>query len=145
MLWAADFFAACLRASRRVEYAEEYAERIRSRLECGAIDYDRVPGGGASDGNLALLEAAQRVDESRRELSAYLDAATALLFDDDECAAGALGEEPAYAVHLHYLEGLSFGGTARRLDCSKSWAIHLCAKCLNWLDAHRERPSVDIP
>lgn len=142
MTWASEFFAYVLQVSRRYAAAEEQAERLRAALEGGAINYDRVSGGSPTgDAPLALIEADQRAVELAHEYVEAAEAVTDLLFGDDG-AAKALGEEPAYAAHLHYLEGLSFADVGKRLECSKAWALHQSCKCLNWLDKHAEPPQL---
>ena len=92
-------------------------------------------------GTNSSLETAEAVfAEEDAYVRCVLDDATDLLFGDDG-AARALGESPAYAVQLHYLEALPYSAAAVRLECTRGWAQHLAAKCLTWLDVHREPPA----
>lgn len=140
-MWAREWFERARAVISRAVEAKERSERIRSALEGKAVRYDALPGGGGGDLALALIEAEAQADEAERDAAAWLDAATGLLFGDGG-AARALGEVPAYAVQLHYLDAQSYREAALALKCSKAWAVAQASKCLRWLDLNRTRPDV---
>lgn len=139
-MWAREWFENARNVVIHREYMRERVERMRASVEGGAVRYDGVPGGGSGDGMLSIVAAEALFAEEDAYVRQILDDATELLFGDDG-ASRALGESPAYAVQLHYLEALPYSAAAVRLDCTRGWAQHLAAKCLAWLDAHREPPA----
>jgi hypothetical protein len=139
-MWAREWFENARNVVVHREYMRERVERMRASVEGGAVRYDGVPGGGTGDGMLSIIAAEAVFAEEDAYTRSILDEATDLLFGDDG-ASRALGESPAYAVQLHYLEALPYSAAAVRLECTRGWAQHLAAKCLAWLDAHREPPA----
>jgi len=139
-MWAREWFETARNVVIHREYMRERVERMRASVEGGAVRYDGVPGGGTGDGMLSIVAAEAVFAEEDAYVRSVLDDATDLLFGDDG-ASRALGESPAYAVQLHYLEALPYSAAAVRLECTRGWAQHLAAKCLAWLDAHREPPA----
>lgn len=136
-MWAREWFNGVREAVVNLEWKRERTERMRASVEGGAVRYDGVPGGGSGDGMLSIVVA----DATLEREAAYVDAlrrdAKAVLRDAERT----LGERPAYAVELYYLDALPYSVAAVRLECTRGWAQHLAAKCLAWLDAHREPPA----
>lgn len=141
-MWAREWFEAALEHHRAYEAMKERSERMRATLELGAQKYDAVPGGASDASDIeALIVADDELERMRLEHLQVLEAANALLWGDDgrSGAGKALGEQPAYAVHLRYLEGLSTREIASTLDCSAAWVSALCEKVFRWLDANTEK------
>lgn len=146
MTWARRWFEAALRHHRAYEALKERTERMRAALELGAQQYDMVPGGGSENGLDALIVLSDELEAAKAEHMRMLDAANVILWGEDGRGGvgKALGESPAYAVHLRYLEGLSTREIADTLDCSAAWVTVLCEKAFRWLDENTpEREGLD--
>lgn len=140
-MWAREWFETARNVVIHREYMRERVERMRASVEGGAVRYDGVPGGGSGDGMLSVVAVEELFAEEDAYTRSVLDAATELLFGDDG-AARALGEAPARAVELHYLEALPYSAAAREMQCSKTLAVECAKSCIGWLDAHRKPPRV---
>ncbi len=124
---AKEFLRRAREVDRRVDEAQERAERIRARLESGRMSsVTGMPRGGGADWTETadrLIELERVVNQRTRELVrwklAAIDAIRAV-------------EEPRLAevLELYYIDGLTWEQVAQRMALDVRWVYRLHGRAL---------------
>ena len=121
-------FLRCARGvDRRIDEALERVARIRARLEAGRMSIiTGAPRGGASDWTDTVdrvIELEKRVNERIMEMARWKQAAMDAI---DRVEDARLRE----VLELYYIDGLTWGQVAERMEITERWALSLHGRAL---------------
>lgn len=124
---AKEFLRRVRGIDRRIDEAQERAERIRARLEAGRMSrVTGMPRGGVSDWTRTadrLIELEQRVNAQIREMVRWKLAAIDAIDQVDEARLRVV-------LELYYLDGYTWDEVSRLIGKDKRWVLRLHGKAL---------------
>ena len=138
---AKEFLRRAREVDRRVDEAQERAERLRAKLEAGRMSsVTGMPRGGGADWTETadkLIELERVVNQRTRELVrwklAAIDAIRAV-------------EEPRLSevLELYYIDGLTWEQVAQRMGITERWALILHGRALLLVTVPKDIPGSSL-